>query len=730
MNNQKQNNKKINVKQLICLFQTSPEAAYQYLISSRLYITSASKFWQAYNELDITALLTDFPDSVEIFKRMTTLELFSGLSALYDQYLNKSATTLLTLNPKPDALIKALFLALELGETHSFNNKFPKYASGSLSAVKKILKKIAPKLNSENNTEYSLELFNVVKFMLQLETDLHFLEECIDLHGWAGFELTGNKDSIGYTLTIPDESRSQNLYILDCLKTKFKRDYERSASLEQISQEEHFKEIDKTYKTNEGPVVLLYTGGIVTSQTPGTASMEVDFSFFENLASDDPEKHIASGTHLMSIILKANFHLNLRRALSDIYQPNDETDIHCFRVSIGKSDSVSLYELFCVVSGLVALADNFRYLGQHPESGEIHALKETIFQNLKNSYPEASAEQLIDQSATIIVNHFTEIEKKKSPFPIMTKEALVRHLHEIKELKEKSGDELGLLIDFIADPENGMPFNPLYKTGDNYLFSYRTCGMVDLNRIMYDYVISKKLYRAPDLKGQAKQKEAYHALREKNMNRSIKESLSLMTNYVECGVEFPKEHETFHVAGLNGETDVMAYFPKENILMPIQLKLSNTSKITEKSKALWVADNINKAIDQVRKDSILLRSPEGLNYISKALKIDDTSRLSKVTIYPLIVTDNFYVDHKWYSYGTEGKKVLCISHFELKCLIAGSCIDRRQNNWESLQESKSARSLISIIETNVFWDFLKDVPIHKSKALIATDKELQITLKL
>ncbi len=731
MNNKKQNNKKISVSNLIQHFQTSPEEAYQGLISSRVYINKSEEFWTEYYKLDIPSLLIAFPDSSDTFDRMATLELFSGLITLYNKYITQCEADLLTLNPKPDSVIKALFLTIELGQTHSPGGRFSRYSSGSLSSVKKILRKITPKLSAENSTEYSLELFNALHFLLQLETDLYLLEEFMDLYGWAGFDLVHHEDGNGYTLTIPGETKSQNLYLLDCLKTKFKRDDERKASDAQVSKEEHFKEIDKTYKTNEGPLMSLHSGVTILTQTPGTTSMEVDLSIFENITSPDPEKYNEAMTRLMSLVLTQHFHLNLRYALTNIYQPNDETDIHHLRVRIGQSTSVSLYELFCAVSCLVALSDSFRYLGEYPESGEIRSVKETIIRNLKKDFPEESQEQLIEWSDIIIVNQFPEIEKNKNPFPVLTKKAIIRHLYEIKELQQKSEVELGILIDFIADLDNGLPFNPVYKIGDDYLFSYKACHVADLNRMMYDYVITKKLYSTKDLKKrEAKQNETYHALREKNVNCSIKESLSLMTNYVEYGVEFPKKGEAFHIAGLYGETDVIAYFLEENILMPIQLKLSNTSKPTEKSKADWVNYNIEKAIDQVRKDSILLSSPEGLNYIAKVLKIDDTSRLSKATIYPLIITDNFYVDHERYVYGDEGKPVICISHFELKCLIANSIIDPRQKKWESLQESKSAKSLISLIEENVFWDFLKDGSIKKSDSLSVVDKDLRITLSL
>ena len=734
MNNKKQHIKKISVDQLIRLFQTSPKEAYQHLISSRVYINSADQFWSEYSNLDMPALLTAFPDCLPLFLKIKNLVVFSCLIEAYHECIQKCEAELLALNPEPEALIKALFLALELGQTHSSGNRFPRYSSGSLSAVKKILKKIKPKLKSPNHTAYSEGLFNAANFLLQLETDLHLLEEYIDLYEWADFDLIRNPDGDGYMLTVPDETKKKkNLYILDGLKTKFKRDYERQVSNEQVSEEEHFKENDKTYKTNEGPLMSLHSGVTILTQTPGTTSMEVDLSIFENITSPDPEKHNEAMTRLMSLVLTQHFHLNLRYALTNIYQPNDETDIHHLRVRVGQSTSVSLYELFCVVSCLVALADNFRYLGAYPESCEIHSVKETTIQNLKRDFPEESLEQVIDWSDELIVHQFPEIEKNKDPFLVLTKTAIIRHLHKIKELQQKSEAELEIVMDFIADLDNGMPFNPVYKTGEGYFFSYKSCLFADLNRTMYDYVVTKKLYHTNGLiKGEeeAKQNGENHSKREKNMNRSIRQSLSLMTDHVACSINYPNKDNAFYIDGLDGEIDVLAYFQKENILMPIQLKLSNTSKVTEKSKAHWVNENIRKAIDQVRKDSILLSSPEGLNYIAKVLKIDDTSRLSKATIYPLIITDNFYVDHERYVYGDEGKLVICISHFELKCLIANSIINPRQKKWESLQESKSAKSLISLIEENVFWNFLKDVSIHKSESLIATNKELQITLKI
>lgn len=738
MSNKNNKPKNISVNQLISLFQTSPKEAYQHLINSRIHISykEADKFWEAFRNLDLQAISNSFPDSYEVLNKTGKLHLFWDLMKLYMQHSKECEARILKLNPTPEALIKALFLALELGETHLSNENFPKYSYDSLEALKDVLKKVSPQLKTENGTGYSLALCNDAKLLLRLTIDFNLLYEFIDAYEWADFDLEANEDGIGYTLSIPDNSsRENNQYILNILKTKVKRNYKRIESNEKVSNEGHFKEVDKVFKTNEGLATVFHSSGVEKiSQSPGMTSMQIDDEFFKKATSTDPKESGEAMIGMIHLMLTQSFHYNLRNALTNIYQPNDEVDVHSLHIKIDSNTYVSLYELFCVVSCMIGMADGFRYVGQIPYTGEIPFVKQNIIQNLKAQHPEKALDQLIAESDSIIVNHLPEIEKNNKPFYLLSKEAIIRYLRRIEELKSKSDNELEKLIDFVADLNNGIPFNPLYKVGAEYFFSYRTCYVEDLNRIMYDYFITEKLYNSRDVaKGgeEAKQIGQNHQSREGSFNLSIKNIISTITPFVECGVEFPDEKGEYNFGELSGEIDVIAYFKEENIIMPIQVKLSNTSLRSEKGKSVWINNNIiNKGLHQVYKDSKLLSLSSGLEFISKKLKIDNTSDLSKAKVYPLIITDNFYVDHERFVYTDDGKLVICISYFELKHLLLNINIDNMQAKWDSFKENKSAQYLISLIEENVFWDFLKPLVgrVKTAKTLMVINKENRITL--
>ena len=254
----------------------------------------------------------------------------------------------------------------------------------------------------------------------------------------------------------------------------------------------------------------------------------------------------------------------------------------------------------------------------------------------------------------------------------------------IEELKLKSDIELEKLLDFVADLNNGIPFSPIYKVGEEYFFSYRTCYIGDLNRMVYNHFITEKLYNSSGKKKgseEAKQIGQNNESRESSFNHSIKNVISAITHYVEYGVKY-------NSGKLSGDIDVIAYFKDENIIMPIQVKLSNTSLHTEKGKSVWIDNQIIKrGLDQVDKDLKLLSLNSGIEFIAKKLKIDDVPRLKNATIYPLIITDNFYVDHERFIYSDNGKKVMCVSFFELKHLIMNINIHEKQVKWNSFQEN-------------------------------------------
>lgn len=184
---------------------------------------------------------------------------------------------------------------------------------------------------------------------------------------------------------------------------------------------------------------------------------------------------------------------------------------------------------------------------------------------------------------------------------------------------------------------------------------------------------------------------------------------------------------------LRGEFDAIAYFEEENILMPIQVKLSNTTPHSEKRKSEWVNNRIiGEVVDQIAKDVKLLQVKMGLEFIKEQLNIATVKNLEDAVIYPLIITDNFYVDHERFVYTDDGKQVICISYFELKHLLLNINIDNRQAKWDSFKENKSASYLMSLIEENVFWDFLNPLVggVKMTKTLTVINKANRITLTI
>ena len=101
-----------------------------------------------------------------------------------------------------------------------------------------------------------------------------------------------------------------------------------------------------------------------------------------------------------------------------------------------------------------------------------------------------------------------------------------------------------------------------------------------------------------------------------------------------------------------------------------------------------------------------------------------------IKIYPLIVTDNFYADHLSLPINKRKQSVNVVSYFELKNLIQNRKVDDRQEVWE-INKAEPAKSIISLIEKNTFWGFIKPL-ITKAKLekSLFIKGELDIKLRL
>lgn len=730
---------KPSIATLISLFSKEPEKAYEQLIDSGHYYASrdASTFWTEFKQLDIDRLKQLFPDAKATFDKVVCLKIFYDLNEFYKIEKETCFNEIKTLNPTQKDLVKAFFLCLELGETNPQGSKFPCYSEESLKAIKHLLKEIFQKPNTVGQSGYSVTLVNISNKLLRLQLDIEFLGDFLDAIIWGGFEMndTGNKK--GYLITIPaGQTKSKNLFILNELKNKYKRNYKRITAHPEISKEDHFLKNDPKWKTQEGIVGVIHnSSGKITEHRPGLTSIQYNDELFINLKSEDPLQRNLAFQELFLVQQEQNFHFQFRQALSQIYFPNDEVDIHALHLQIEPNILVTLYQLICAQSCLIAIADSFRTSSEFPNGANINTFKKNCLLHLQNKGGEltSDANEYCDDQ---IVNNFIEIEKHYNGniFNFITEDILISLFARIEGLHECTKDEMLAMIKLFSGLETKIPFNSIYKAEDTYYFSYATCCKFDLNRNLYNNYISDKLFNSQSQQKPLNSKiDETHKSREFQFTNSLKDLFMKFTPFVASGLDYGNPKLKYDFGDLKGEFDVIAYFQHENVVIPIQVKLSNVSPRTEKRKKLWVASNIKKsAILQVKKDFKLLKNEAGLKFIADNFNINEG--IVNPTIYPLIVTDNFFADHLSFAYNDGGDMVYCISYFELKQLLLNEIIHVNQDALPKLSNNAFCSDLRMAIESNIFWNFLSDdankFVFRKPSALTAINDEYVIEMKV
>lgn len=727
MSKNKKRNTKTSVAELIKLFKTNPCQAYKSLISSSHYFDTkqSDDFWTEYNKLDHKSLAEKFTESISTFKRVSQLKIFYDLKKSYETKKSKTIENILSLNPDETSFSKALFLCLELGSTLPPQpNDFPNYTEESFKAVKKVLREILPKLKKENQTSYSPELVRCSNNLLKIQIDIDLLTTFLDAFVSADFEMTPNKDSKKLILSLPDNKpKNENIFILNQLKTIIKRDFKRQESQPKISEEKHFKKIDSKWKTNEGPVIAFHSKNLIPmNQTQKGISLQIeDDSIFSRIISANQENQDKATFQIISLKQEQNFHSQFRQALSQVYQPNEEIDIHTLQLEIKDSVFISLFELICAQSCLIAKAYEHQSL-VNLTNNSIEVIKYTILQQ--------HGITLHEDANNFIIQHLVDFENL---FFFTKQEVVSNWLRSIEELKEKSESELNAMIDFLSSLDSPLPFNAIYKIDSKYYFSYRACDYrFNLNRLLYDNYVSDKLFN-PNRKPKEERItiDKTQKDREISFTNSLKELFKKFTPFAEANLDYSKPSHKYDFGNLKGEFDVIAYFDKENIIIPIQVKLSNTSPRSEKRKKEWILNHIEKkGIEQVGKDFELLQTKSGLEFIADNLKVN--SEIKNPLIYPLIVTDNFFADHLSFYYEENNNPVFCVSYFELKHLILNQKIHNEQKDWSPFNADNAASQLIEIIKNNTFWDFINDFALdfklEKSLSLINEDFNIEMII--
>ena len=181
-------------------------------------------------------------------------------------------------------------------------------------------------------------------------------------------------------------------------------------------------------------------------------------------------------------------------ALAQIFQPSDEINVHTSLIKLNELFHASLFEIFAALSSLIAVADIFRYTQSMPNSGGIESMRRIVMDYMNSVSSELAPNEIQIEANKYIANYLDKIEDQKPVFTFHTQDFFISIFKKIDELKSKSDVELNLIFNLFCDENSRMPFLPILKVNEQYYFSYKTCLNSDLNRILYDYFLTKELY--------------------------------------------------------------------------------------------------------------------------------------------------------------------------------------------------------------------------------------------
>ena len=193
MKKQTKKNSQPSADEVLNLFDSSPERAYEYLINSGMYYSEY--FWNFFTQPVLERLYNLHPHSKKVLDKIVFLKRYHDIERFYKSHNAKHLNDIIKLNPSPDALIKALFLCLELGEENARKDIFPVYSKESLGAIKKILSNVLPKLNQKGQAPYSPQLTQLCNDLIKTQQDIILLEDFAGAFVWAGFEMKAKENN-------------------------------------------------------------------------------------------------------------------------------------------------------------------------------------------------------------------------------------------------------------------------------------------------------------------------------------------------------------------------------------------------------------------------------------------------------------------------------------------------------------------------------------------------------
>lgn len=658
---------------------------------------------------------------------MTVKGFIKELSGTIDISRQELLHELFKYNPSSEALVTAIYLSIELGDARSGEERFPTYTLDTIKAVRELLRLHSKECEYGSN-RYSLELYEIVDRLLQVSIEQQVLNEIWNLLSLPGFSFRKSPDHPGFLFELDHAEKINHSYILEQLKEWVARNYHIQRVQKIISDEEHFRAIDGKLKTDVGRAFIIHDSNcVVEDLTPGFTSLQDTEGFLDGLQSEDMNERATASAKLFTMIFEQHFHVSYREALSVVYHPKDSIDIKSIKIQLENGEDVPLIDLLRVSSALIAYSNAILEAKQLAQVIDIPTIRRNLIKKIKENEPFVSETNILAKAETYIAANLEDLQRHTEfLLPFIKSTALLARLRTIEELKNKSSETLIGMLDLLCALDMKNLYAPIHAVEGKYYLVHQLCDN-NFNLNLYNYYLSNIMFDSSSNASQKIRIGTNHKNREADFLSALKNAfkqskIDLASTKIE--LQFPEWHESPDSA-----IDFVAYSEKENALLLVEVKLSNTPKEKESAKRLWISNMLNKkAKAQLKKDIELVLTDKGLNHVGKQLELTKDIMREGLSIYSLIVTDNFYADHGVIKVDNNLSAIV-VSYFELSCLLLGI---QAHPNQTKIAEPSTIAQLIKLVAENKFWSFLKDVSSHykEHKMLRVVHPKYRIELRI
>jgi hypothetical protein len=330
---------------------------------------------------------------------------------------------------------------------------------------------------------------------------------------------------------------------------------------------------------------------------------------------------------------------------------------------------------------------------------------------------------------------FIMVDRYENHARLITKDMILQVFSEFDEFRDLNLNKRQQehIIKLLASLIHKTPYSPLIEfDAHNYLFVplalFESKGY---SRILYDHLITDLIFNRAinktkaGVQGEDKKREIAVCECIKNKIKSIWPDVTVLTNFT-----WPGKDEFW---GRNGEVDLVLYFPKENILNLIELKLSNTLSKDAMSKLNWLNEKIYagsaSAATQLQKDVNFFRHSKALPFIRRSLGSSDSETFNP-TIVPYIFTDVFWIDNTEVVFNKlTDEKAFCISVFQFNQMLDGNTNVLSQTR-ETLPQSGQGKWLNDEIRSKNFWKGIENHQIKVKERFVLWSEGLPGRLSL